>query len=163
MTVDKTAVISNMARVHKSVQIGPFVVIHDGAVIDAGTKLLAHCSVGPNAYVGANCILHPQVTVCAKAEIEDNCILQPYTLVMEGAVLGEETETAPRATIRRKSILTERPRELNNEVSLFQGIPAENQNMTLEAARKQAALEADEEVEEAVFEKPKIKGGLFDI
>jgi UDP-3-O-[3-hydroxymyristoyl] glucosamine N-acyltransferase len=80
--IHPTAVIHPTARIGKEVQIGPYVVIDQGAVIGDHTKLGSFVSIGPGTTVGTHCHFHPHATVREKCTVGNRVILQP------GAVIG---------------------------------------------------------------------------
>ncbi len=80
--IHETAVIHPTAKIGEGVQIGPHVVIDQGAIIGDRTILSPFVSIGSGVTVGTDCLFHPHVTVRERCTIGNRVILQP------GAVIG---------------------------------------------------------------------------
>lgn len=80
--IHPTAVVHPTAKIGSNVQIGPYVVIDQGAVIGPNTILAPFVSIGPGTIVGADCHFHSHASVREKCVIGNRVILQP------GAVIG---------------------------------------------------------------------------
>lgn len=80
--VHSTAVIHATAHIEENVEIGPYCVIDQKAVISRGSRLIAHVFVGAQTIIGANCQIHPHVVLREGCILGDNVVLQP------GAVVG---------------------------------------------------------------------------
>lgn len=50
--IHHTAIVSNKAEIHDTVEIGPYCIVGDNVTIDAGTKLLRHVVVTKNTRIG---------------------------------------------------------------------------------------------------------------
>ena len=58
MTIHKTAIVSKKAKIGKNVEIGPWCVVEDGAVIGDGTKLWHSVYVASDVVIGEDNIVH---------------------------------------------------------------------------------------------------------
>jgi UDP-3-O-[3-hydroxymyristoyl] glucosamine N-acyltransferase len=67
------------ALIGTGAEIGPFVVVEDGAVVGAGTRLIAQVYIGRNAQIGADCLVYPHVTVREAVRIGNRCIIHAGT------------------------------------------------------------------------------------
>src|SRR6202007_1337990 len=63
---------------------GPYAVSEEEVEIKAGTPTGAHAFIGRASHIGANCILHPRVTLYAGARLGDR------VEVHSGAVIGSD-------------------------------------------------------------------------
>lgn len=52
--IHPTAIVSNKADIHDTVEIGPYCIVGDNVTIDAGSKLLRHVVVTKNTRIGKN-------------------------------------------------------------------------------------------------------------
>lgn len=52
--IHDTAIVSNKAELHDTVEIGPYCIVGENVTIDAGTKLLRHVVVTKNTRIGKN-------------------------------------------------------------------------------------------------------------
>jgi UDP-N-acetylglucosamine acyltransferase len=57
--IHKTAIISETASLHETVEVGAFCVIGDHVTIKANTKLMSHVVIEAHTEIGENCTLHP--------------------------------------------------------------------------------------------------------
>ena len=80
--IHSTALIHPTARIGKNVEIGPYVVVDQGAEIGDGSKLYAFVSIGPYVKMGSDCLLYPHVTV------RECCLLGNRVILQPGAVIG---------------------------------------------------------------------------
>ena len=80
--IHPTAVVAPSAKVAKTAAIGAFVVVEDNALIGDGTVIEPFCFVGNASHIGANCRLHPHVTLYAGAKLADR------VEVHSGSVIG---------------------------------------------------------------------------
>lgn len=80
--IHPSAVIHPTVKIGENVEIGPFVSIDQESVIESGTKILSHVSIGPNVKIGENCLIYPNVT------IREGCILKNRVILQAGAVIG---------------------------------------------------------------------------
>lgn len=79
--IHPSAVVSDGARVHSSVEIGPNAVVERGAVIDDGVIIGAGCYVGQNSTIGQGTRLYPNVTIMHDVSIGTGCIFYPGVVV----------------------------------------------------------------------------------
>jgi UDP-3-O-[3-hydroxymyristoyl] glucosamine N-acyltransferase len=80
--IHPSAVIDPSAEIGASAAIGPFVVIGRDVQIGPRARIGAHTSIAEGCRIGADALLHPRVTICARVEIGARFICQP------GAVIG---------------------------------------------------------------------------
>ncbi len=82
--VDPTARVSPLAYLEEPVEVGPFVVVEEGARVGAGSLLEAGCYVGRDCRIGKECRLHPRVVLYHETELGDRVEIHA------GAVLGSD-------------------------------------------------------------------------
>ena len=82
--VHASAVVAGNAQVDPTAQLGPHVVVEEGARIGPRTAIQAGCFVGANASVGADCKLYPNVT------LREGCELGNRVIVHSGTVIGSD-------------------------------------------------------------------------
>ena len=94
MTIHPTAIISDGAEIHESVEIGPLCVIGSNVRIGEGTKLVSHVSVQGHTTIGANNTIHPFAVLGGtpqdlKYEGEDSkLVIGDNNVIREGATLN---------------------------------------------------------------------------
>lgn len=79
--IDKSAIISEKAKIGAGVAIGPYAVIADGASVGDETIIYPFCYIGKNSSIGKNCLLYPNVTVREEILIGDRVIIHSGTVV----------------------------------------------------------------------------------
>lgn len=79
--IDKSAVISQKAKIGANVAIGPYAVVLDGVSIGDNTIIYPFCYVGKNTKIGKDCIFYPNVTIREEITIGDRVIIHPGTVV----------------------------------------------------------------------------------
>lgn len=82
--IDKSAVISETAKVGQGVYIGAMTYIADEAVVGDGCKIFPQVYIGDGVQMGKNCIIYPGVKIYHQCIIGDNCIIHA------GAVIGSD-------------------------------------------------------------------------
>jgi UDP-3-O-[3-hydroxymyristoyl] glucosamine N-acyltransferase len=80
--IHATAVIAKTAKVSKKAAIGAYAVIEDDVLVGDGTFIEPFCFVGKGSRIGANCRLHPHVTLYGGSVLGDRVELH------SGAVIG---------------------------------------------------------------------------
>lgn len=80
--IHPTAVVHPTAIIGDHVEIGPYVVVDQGAKIGNNTRISPFVSIGPGVEIGTDCILH------AHAAIRERCILGNRVILQPGAVIG---------------------------------------------------------------------------
>ncbi|PWJ20382.1 UDP-3-O-(3-hydroxymyristoyl)glucosamine N-acyltransferase [Jannaschia seohaensis] len=80
--IHPSAIVDPTAEIAPDAAIGPLCVVGPRVRIGAGTRLLAHVTVGADARIGENCLLHPGVRVGSRVTLGDRVICQP------GATIG---------------------------------------------------------------------------
>ncbi len=78
------AFISPSAHIGSDVNIGPFCIVEDEAVVSDGATLIGHVYVGPRAKVGKNTLLYPHVVLREEVVVGERCIIHA------GAVIGSD-------------------------------------------------------------------------
>ena len=61
--IHSTAIISNKAKIHKNVKIGPFCIVEDNVEIREGTELISNVHIGGNTSVGLKNVFFPFSTI----------------------------------------------------------------------------------------------------
>ncbi len=79
-----TAIVSPQAVIASSVDIGPYVVIGDGARVGAGCILRAGVVLGERSELGEDCILYPRVVLYPASKLGNRVILHA------GVVIGSD-------------------------------------------------------------------------
>jgi UDP-3-O-[3-hydroxymyristoyl] glucosamine N-acyltransferase len=121
--VHPSAVIHPTANVHPTCSIGPHVSIGPNTEVGQGTSVGPGCSLAANVLIGADCWLHPRVTIYDDSSIGDRCILHSgcvigadgFGFVMAGdhyekfpqigrVVLGDDVEIGANATVDRAAL-----------------------------------------------------------
>ncbi|MGH9746616.1 MAG: UDP-3-O-(3-hydroxymyristoyl)glucosamine N-acyltransferase [Candidatus Acidiferrales bacterium] len=82
--IHPTAVIASTSKLAANVSVGPYAVIEDEVEIDTGTAIGAFAFLGRGSRIGADCTLHPRVTLYAGAHLADR------VEVHSGAVIGSD-------------------------------------------------------------------------
>ena len=72
------------ARLHATVDVGPYAVIGAGAQVAGGARIGAHAVIGVGASVGENSVLYPRVTLGDACHLGARCIVHP------GVVIGAD-------------------------------------------------------------------------
>jgi len=79
-----SALVSPEAAIGDNVEIGPFVVVEEGAKIGSGSILMANVFFGRDCVAGKNCVLYPGVKLYPGAMLGDRVVLHA------GAVIGSD-------------------------------------------------------------------------
>ncbi|MEH6456783.1 MAG: UDP-3-O-(3-hydroxymyristoyl)glucosamine N-acyltransferase [Cocleimonas sp.] len=82
--VHKSAVIADNVSLHKTVNIGPNVVIDNGVTIEQGVTICAGSYIGKDSYIAEGVHLYPNVMVHKETQVGKNSIIH------SGAVLGAD-------------------------------------------------------------------------
>ena len=82
--IHKTAIVAESAKVAEDACIGPFAVIEEKAEICSGSQIDAHCYIGHESRIGADCHLYPSVTV------RENTLIGRRVIIHPGAVIGAD-------------------------------------------------------------------------
>jgi UDP-3-O-[3-hydroxymyristoyl] glucosamine N-acyltransferase len=80
--IHATAVIAQDAKLGASVSVGPYAVIEAAVEVGAGTAIGAFGFIGHGSRIGENCLLHPRVTLYARARLGNRVELH------SGVVIG---------------------------------------------------------------------------
>ena len=79
-----SAFVHPKAQLADDVVVGPLAVVEEGAVIGAGSEILARTVVGKNCQIGKQVLLHPSVTVL------EGCVVGDHTIIHSGAIIGSD-------------------------------------------------------------------------
>lgn len=82
--VDKTAIISESAKIGDNVYIGPYVVISENVEIGDGCQIYPHSYISDNVKIGEN------VSLYAGVKIYKNCVLGNNIIIHAGTVIGSD-------------------------------------------------------------------------
>jgi UDP-3-O-[3-hydroxymyristoyl] glucosamine N-acyltransferase len=82
--IHSSAVIGKNTSISSQAHIGPLVTVGDGAVIGAGTVVMAGCNIGEGAILGEDTLFYPNVTVYHACVIGNNVIAH------SGVVIGAD-------------------------------------------------------------------------
>jgi len=100
-SIHKTAVVAKSAILGTSIYIGPNVVVEENAVIENGAYIYGNCFIGNGGRVGANSIIHPNVTVYHQCSVGERNIIHSgvvigsdgYGFVRQGATIEKIPQT----------------------------------------------------------------------
>jgi UDP-3-O-[3-hydroxymyristoyl] glucosamine N-acyltransferase len=90
--IHPTALVAKSARMDSNVSVGPFVVIEEDVVIEAGTRVDARCVIGRGVQVGRQCRLYPGVVLYPQVRLGHRVMIHSGTVVGSdgfGYVFGE--------------------------------------------------------------------------
>lgn len=90
MKAHTTAIISSRAKIGKSVEIGPYTIIHDNVEIGDGTKIGSNCEIGVSTGLGDGSPL----------KIGKNSTVRSHSVFYESSSFGDELTTGHRVTVR---------------------------------------------------------------
>lgn len=93
MSIHPTAIISNKAKIHHSVDIGPYAVVYDNVEIGEGSSIGAFCELG----------VQNGLSNSDKLIIGRNSCIRSHSIFYEGSVFGDGLITGHRVTIREKT------------------------------------------------------------
>ncbi len=83
-SIHKTAVVAKSAILGTDIYIGPNVVVEDNAVIENGAYIYGNCFIGNGGRVGAESVIHPNVT------IYHQCAVGVRNIIHSGTVIGSD-------------------------------------------------------------------------
>jgi len=101
--IHPTAIVSRKAKLAGDIQVGPYTIIGDNAVIGKGTKIHAHCVIEGNTSIGADCEIFTGAVIGSRPqdlkykgednflEIGNNNIIREYSTFNPGT--GESGRT----------------------------------------------------------------------
>ena len=79
--IHSTAVVHQYAEIAAGAQIGPMVVVENGAHVGAGVVVGAQCYIGAGAEIGTGTRLDAQVTISHNCMIGNNCVISPGVVI----------------------------------------------------------------------------------
>ena len=79
--VDPQARVAESVVMPARVAVGPFVVVCEKASIDENTIINAGCFIGPDARLGKDCYLYPNVTIREGSQVGERVIIHSGTVV----------------------------------------------------------------------------------
>jgi len=100
----KTAIVSDKAKIAKSVEIGPYSIIEEGVTVGQGTKIGPHACIYKGTTIGKECHIHAGVVLGDEpqdldfegkdsfARIGDRNTFREYATVHRGTKEGSSTE-----------------------------------------------------------------------
>jgi UDP-3-O-[3-hydroxymyristoyl] glucosamine N-acyltransferase len=77
----------------------PTAVVHESAVIGAGTSLGPYCVIGAGAHIGEHCSIGSHTVVENEARIGPRTRLHPHVFIGAGCLVGADCEIHPHTTI----------------------------------------------------------------
>ena len=91
--ISASAIISQCAKIDKSVKIGDFSVIgsqhdDDNILIGAETAIYRFCFIDKNVTIGQNCILSDGVYIYRNCSIGDNVQIEPKSIIAKDCTIG---------------------------------------------------------------------------
>jgi len=93
--IHKTAIVSSEAKIHESVNIGPYAIVEGNVIIDEG------CNIGPHVQIASGARIGKNVTIAQGAVIST----EPQDLKFEGEEtlvnIGDKTVIREYATVNR--------------------------------------------------------------
>ncbi len=102
MAIHKTSIIDSSAKIHDSVEIGPFCYIGENVEIDSGNKLLSHVVIKGPTKIGPNNTFY-QFSVIGEATPDKKFKGEKTTLSIGANNIFREGVTIHRGTIQDKS------------------------------------------------------------
>jgi UDP-3-O-[3-hydroxymyristoyl] glucosamine N-acyltransferase len=82
--IHATAVVAKSAKIARSASIGPYVVVGENASVGENAQIGSHSSIADGCHIGADCRIHPRVTLYANVRIGD------HVEIHSGAVIGAD-------------------------------------------------------------------------
>jgi len=79
--------------------------IHHSAVVHKSATLKKGCRVGPNAVIGAHCVLNENVVVRATAMIEHAVVIGRDSTIHPGANIGYHSQLGARVTVQAGAVI----------------------------------------------------------
>jgi acetyltransferase-like isoleucine patch superfamily enzyme len=90
MKIHPTAIVSDRAKIHKSVEIGPYSIVHDNVEISEGTTIGSNCEIGVPSPLGDGSPL----------QIGAHSVIRSHSVFYEASSFGERLMTGHRVTVR---------------------------------------------------------------
>lgn len=88
--IHPTAVVEEGAIVTDDVEVGPFTVVHSGAVLGGGTTIGSHCSIGEPTELSRG---RPLI-------LGSDCLVRSHSVLYAGSTFADRLETGHHVTIR---------------------------------------------------------------
>ena len=83
-SIHATAIIAKSAQVSSDSNIGAYVAIGDGTVIERGCRIGNGCFIGSSVHIGQGTVLHPNVTIYDRVRVGANVVLH------SGCIIGAD-------------------------------------------------------------------------
>ena len=103
MAIHPTSIVHNSAKIHESVEIGPFCYIGEDVEIDAGNSLLSHVVIKGPTQIGSNNTFY-QFSVIGESTPDKKFKGEKTTLSIGNNNIFREGVTIHRGTVQDKSI-----------------------------------------------------------
>ena len=100
MRVHPTAIVEDGVSLGADVEIGPYSIVHSGAVLADGVRILSHAVIGGTTKIGARTIVHPHAVLGGDAqirgddptgtrlEIGEGCVIREHVTMSAGSARG---------------------------------------------------------------------------
>lgn len=97
MTIHKTAIIGDGARIHEAAEIGPYVIIGANVEVGAGTTIGAHAVIDGHTKIGSDCRIFPGASIGLEPQ-DLRYKGEPTGVIIGNKVIIREYATIHRAT-----------------------------------------------------------------
>lgn len=88
--IHPTSIVSASARIGKGIYLAPYSVISSNAVIDDGTFVNIHASIGHDCHIGKDCCINPGARISGNVTIGDRTLIGANSCVYQGITVGED-------------------------------------------------------------------------
>lgn len=88
--IHPTSYISASARIGKGVYRGPYSVISSRAVIEDGSFINIHASVGHDCHVGKDCCINPGARISGNVSLGDRTLVGANSCIYQGITIGSD-------------------------------------------------------------------------
>lgn len=88
--IHPTSYISASARIGKGVYCGPYSVISSRAVIEDGSFINIHASVGHDCHIGKDCCINPGARVSGNVSLGDRTLVGANSCIFQGIKIGSD-------------------------------------------------------------------------
>lgn len=88
--IHPTSIVSASARIGKGIYLAPYSVISSNAVIDDGTFVNIHASIGHDCHIGKDCCINPGARISGNVTIGDRTLIGANSCVYQGITVGKD-------------------------------------------------------------------------